>query len=168
MATRYLKFTGTMGSDTATADILINNQLVYAGIIGEGVSPTPLTAQPPEASELITVEWGGIEDAEEIVSIVIDITEGIARIGPIKVDVIDENGDTVWIYPNSETAMDDGRVNILVDGAPSPWPKNPPANTKGTADNPDWAGWCFDVEPVGVFSCDYTILPKIYPDIVEE
>lgn len=157
MFTRKLKFTGTIGSPNPEVEVRINDQLVYSGIVGADLEPSPLGNQPSGLHELITVPWEGKAHEDETVSIAVKVTKGEVRIGPIQVDILNNLNGTLpdgeeieCFYYASSPTTGDGRTNILINGT------EPSAN--GTGDVKAWNHWRFNVIEPGTFSCDFLLL----------
>lgn len=157
MFTRQLKFIGNIGTIDPEVEILINNQPVYTGIVGAGLEACSLGNQPGHSGELITVSWDGQAHEDEIVSIVVNVTKGEVRIGPILVDRLNNLGGTlpdgeelVFFHRVSSDTTGDGRTNILIN--------NTEPTVGPAADTKAWNSWFFSVTAPSVFSCDFTIL----------
>lgn len=132
--TKTLQVLGSVMSSPAAATVLLNGVEVYSGQIGVG--------QPIDVpgSELFALEYQGNEDTVDTLALSISVTSGVAKIGMTQI----LNNENHWINPNN--ANDDGRTQILINGLPPEWPATPVEPMPGgNADNPDWAGWCFDV-----------------------
>ena len=50
-------------------------------------------------------------------------------------------------WATAKTAASDSRTNILINGQAPEWPATPvePRMPEGTAENPNWEGWAFEV-----------------------
>lgn len=145
MSTRKLKFTGNIGSTNSEVEILINDQLVYSGPVGVGTEVTP--SDPTLENDLVTVSFEGKEEEDETVSVIVNVTRGNVRIGPIYTEVLtNQTKDTKWLrYYSNDTG--DGRTNISVNGFEKV--SSPEVNA--------WNGWFFDVFAPMTFSCNLLV-----------
>lgn len=162
MATRQLKFDGQVMSTPAAATIIVNGVEVYSGQVGVG---KPLN----ELVDLQVVEFEGT-GGQEVVSISVSVTSGVARFGTIMADQTPGTEYAPWVYPGPERyspegqvteGWDDGRQNILINGLPPEWPPLPIGpQPGGTPEDPNWSGWCFELSAGETLTCDYLVLAQ--------
>lgn len=162
MSTRRLKFSGSIGTVDPEGSILINDQLVYSGVLGAGLSTTPLERQDAAPGELVVISWEGV-DEEEIVEVTVNIASGVVRLGPIFAECQDF-GELSWRTAHP-TDLSDGRTNVAINGsAPVEDPDFDGIPQNG--DSVPWNGWCFSLSGNDTFTCNYRILPKIFEELL--
>lgn len=153
--TRTLQVLGSVMSSPAAATILLNGVEVYSGLIGTG--------QPIDVpgSELVALEYQGEESIDETLAISISVTAGVAKIGPTEVEALLQGQSTPeWVLPWG--AGNDGRTQILINGLPPEWPATQvDPMPGGSAEDPDWSGWAFDLSAGETITYEYLALAYI-------
>lgn len=180
MTVRSIKIEGSVAVNPANGVVRINGTDVYRGPFGlDAELEAPCT-------ELAVVSFDGEWDKNQYIDIEIVCLSGLFRVGTIWTKNRDEEfgdkpGFQTWILPaghqrstnpwsrhawvpNYPTDNNDGRRLIKINGQPPEWPSTPvEPMPQGTPDNPDWTGWCFDLNPGDRFECNYRVLPVTPP-----
>lgn len=130
---RTLSFDGQVVASPASMTVTVDGSQIFSGAVGAG-------AELDTDTTLATAEVAGAPDTESTVAVSIAVTAGIVRIGEVFADITNGAG----LVGNGH------RTNILINGVAPEWPGTVTWNgveftPKGTAENPDWTSWRFEV-----------------------
>lgn len=150
MATRDLTITGTMVTELADAIISINGTQSYSGPIGVGVTPVPPGTVGPADNLIIAGFTQEDINVTEAITVTVTVVSGAISVGRMSVNIQEGR-----FYPDI-----DFRSNITINGLAPTWPTDGgPTVPKGTPENPDWTGWCFQLDVGDVFECLFEAIP---------
>jgi hypothetical protein len=135
-----LSFKGRVFATPSAVTILSNGVEIFSGQVGSG---QPLDTIVDLYSTTIT-----LPSTAQTMAISIAVTSGVITSGDVELYVDDYVASTPpvpgYYYPG--TAEYDMRQNILINGSLPEWPATPvDPMPGGTPENPDWAGWFFEL-----------------------
>ena len=124
-----IQFAGRVMATPSAMTVIFNGTEVFSGAVGTGESLDTYI-------NLCTHDWNSTT-YQETASVSISVTAGIVNIGAV--------GNS----PDGIQPPSDDRVSstILINGSAPEWPPEGtlPRMPGGTAENPDWAYWEFEV-----------------------
>lgn len=165
MATRTLAVDGQLSATPASMTITVDSTQIFSGACND----VPVDTDAILASG--TYDDGGVV-GEATIAVTVSVTAGIVKIGqllsdPLGYDSLNAAGqaevdpDLTTTDPKYYNNGKEYRSNILINGSAPVFPDAIPSDVEvadpGTAENPDWRGWRFEISAGETFSCNVTV-----------